>query len=205
MPQAAALADAIPDCHHGDAIGHHDRGVMRVQPVIERPPGQRRDRHTEPRRPSQLAGSVLVLLLKSTSANREEETMSSSDIASAPTAAAAYVIERRDGGIGGEDWSENFEGKEYGGAGISVILESTEKIGSGPRLHQHPYPETFIIRLGRALFTVGDRELIGSAGQILVVPANTPHKFSVLGPGRFESVNIHANDEFITEWLEPAK
>jgi len=131
--------------------------------------------------------------------------MSSSDIASATTAGAGYVIDRRDGGVGGEAWAENFEGKDYGGAGISVILESTETVGSGPRLHQHPYPETFIIRRGRALFTIGDRELIGSAGQILIAPANTPHKFSVLGPERFESVNIHANDEFITEWLEPAK
>lgn len=113
----------------------------------------------------------------------------------------AFVIERQDGTTGGEAWTDNFEGKPYD-ARVSIILESTETVGSGPRLHKHPYPETFVIRRGRALFTVGTEEVIGVAGQILVVPADTPHKFSVLGPDRFESVNIHANNEFITEWLE---
>src|SRR3954468_18292329 len=112
-----------------------------------------------------------------------------------------HVIDRQDGGTGGEEGAENTEGKPYG-AGISIILESTDRPGSGPRLHKHPYPETFIIRRGRAVFTVGTEEIEGSAGQIIVVPADTPHKFRTLGPDRFESVNIHANDEFITEWLE---
>jgi quercetin dioxygenase-like cupin family protein len=115
----------------------------------------------------------------------------------------AQVIDRKDGRSGGDGWNDNFEGKPYG-AGISVILESTETVGSGPRLHRHPYPETFIIRRGQALFTVGGQEIVGRAGQILVVPAGVPHKFSVLGPDYFESVNIHANDELVTEWLEPA-
>ncbi|MGI8870580.1 MAG: cupin domain-containing protein [Mycobacteriales bacterium] len=113
-----------------------------------------------------------------------------------------HVINRRDGVTGAARWDENFEGKPYG-AGISVIQESTDRAGSGPRLHRHPYAETFIIRAGKALFTVGTEEFVGAAGQILIVPASTPHKFRTLGPDRFESVNIHANDEFITEWLEP--
>ncbi|MBO0826266.1 MAG: cupin domain-containing protein [Streptosporangiales bacterium] len=117
------------------------------------------------------------------------------------TATPFHVIDRRDGGTGGEKWAENTEGKPYG-AGISIILESTDEPGSGPRLHKHPYPETFVIRRGRAVFTVGTEELEAHAGQILVVPADTPHKFRTLGPERFESVNIHANDEFVTEWLE---
>lgn len=115
-----------------------------------------------------------------------------------------HVINRADGVTGGEGWAENFQGRAYG-AGISVIQESTDQVGVGPRLHQHPYPETFIIRAGQALFTVGSEELVGSAGQILMVPANTPHKFQTLGPDRFESVNIHTSDEFITEWLEPGE
>ena len=39
-------------------------------------------------------------------------------------------------------------------------------------------------------------------GQILVVPAGTPHKFENLGPGPLETVDIHGNGKFITEWLE---
>ncbi|MEV4150702.1 cupin domain-containing protein [Amycolatopsis sp. NPDC049691] len=97
--------------------------------------------------------------------------------------------------------SENFEGRDVG-SGISVIRESTDVVGSGPRLHRHPYTETFVIIRGRARFTVGDAERDGGAGDVLVVPAGTPHKFAVLGPGVYEAVHIHESDHFITEWLE---
>lgn len=71
----------------------------------------------------------------------------------------------------------------------------------GPRLHQHPYAETFIIRRGSARFTIGGQEIIGNAGQVLVVPADTPHKF-VTGRGGYEAVHIHASPVFTTDWLE---
>lgn len=116
------------------------------------------------------------------------------------TAAGAYVINRRDGRADGEDWTENLEGKPYT-AGISIIQESTTEAGQGPRLHKHPYPETFIIRRGSALFTIGTEELVGRAGQIVVVPAETPHKFRTLDGG-YEAIHIHAADEFATDWLE---
>jgi mannose-6-phosphate isomerase-like protein (cupin superfamily) len=83
-----------------------------------------------------------------------------------------FVIDRSDGRDDGEDWTENYE-ELPGNASISIILESTTKAGVGPRLHQHPYAETFIIRRGSATFTVGSDQLEGRAGQILVVPANT--------------------------------
>jgi len=96
---------------------------------------------------------------------------------------------------------DNIEGAEYG-AGVSLILEDTDVDGSGPALHQHPYPETFVIHTGRALFTVADRQVVGEAGMVLVVPPFTPHKFAVIGPDRYRATHIHANDRFITEWLE---
>jgi mannose-6-phosphate isomerase-like protein (cupin superfamily) len=99
------------------------------------------------------------------------------------------------------DLDSDFEGHEFGSA-VSIIFEKTDKAGTGPRLHQHPYSETFVIRTGRALFTVGDQRLVGVGGQVLVVPAFTPHKFSVLGGGLYEAIHIHANDRFVTEWLE---
>jgi len=114
--------------------------------------------------------------------------------------ARGFVISRSDGRDDGEDWTENYE-ELPGGAGVSLILESTSKEGVGPRLHQHPYAETFLIRRGSATFTVGTEQLVGRAGQILVVPANTPHKFST-GPDGYEAVHIHANASFVTEWLE---
>jgi quercetin dioxygenase-like cupin family protein len=112
----------------------------------------------------------------------------------------AYVIDRADGVDDGEDWTEDYE-ELPGGANVSLILESTSKSGVGPRLHQHPYAETFIIRRGSATFTVGPDVVTAHAGQILVVPAQTPHKF-VTGPDGYEAVHIHANPRFVTEWLE---
>ncbi|MFI5610934.1 cupin domain-containing protein [Amycolatopsis sp. NPDC051903] len=97
--------------------------------------------------------------------------------------------------------TRNVEGHEVG-AGVSIIRESTDVEGSGPRLHSHPYRETFVIQRGRALFTIGDEQREGRAGDVLAVPAGVPHKFAVLGPGRYEAVHIHENDRFVTEWLE---
>ncbi|UNX53789.1 cupin domain-containing protein [Georgenia sp. TF02-10] len=88
------------------------------------------------------------------------------------------------------------------GAGVSVIFVSTDRDGAGPFLHEHPYAETFVIHAGQARFTVGEEELLGVAGQVIVVPAYTPHRFAVVGPGRFESTNIHASDRFVTTWLD---
>jgi mannose-6-phosphate isomerase-like protein (cupin superfamily) len=112
----------------------------------------------------------------------------------------AFTIDRADGRDDGEDWTENYQ-ELPGGAGISIILESTTQAGVGPRLHQHPCAETFFIRRGTATFTVGGETFEGHAGQILVVPANTPHKFAT-GPDGYEAVHIHANSEFVTDWLE---
>lgn len=111
-----------------------------------------------------------------------------------------FLIERSDGRDDGSDWTENYE-RLPGDANVSIILESTSRAGSGPRLHMHPYAETFLIRRGSATFTIGDETLEAHAGQILVVPANTPHAFTT-GPDGYEAVHIHANREFVTTWLE---
>jgi len=106
------------------------------------------------------------------------------------------------------DWltdPDRFRGEWQGGArgaNICVIANRIERAGGGPRLHKHPYTETFVIRSGRALFTIGGETIEASAGQILVAPANTPHKFENLGPGPLETVDIHESGTFITEWLE---
>jgi mannose-6-phosphate isomerase-like protein (cupin superfamily) len=114
------------------------------------------------------------------------------------------VIDRADGRADGENWTENYE-ELPGGAGVSLILESTSQEGVGPRLHRHPYAETFVIRRGSATFTIGAgdaaREVVGHAGQVIVVPAETPHRFRT-GPGGYEAVHIHASVRFVTQWLE---
>jgi mannose-6-phosphate isomerase-like protein (cupin superfamily) len=115
-----------------------------------------------------------------------------------------HVIDFRTGDNPTGRFLENIQGAAYG-AGVSIIFQDTDVDGSGPFLHQHPYSETFVISSGRALFTVADEQLVGEAGMVLVVPELTPHKFAVIGPDRFVSTNIHANDTFITVWLEGPK
>jgi hypothetical protein len=70
-------------------------------------------------------------------------------------------------------FDQNLEGY-VSGSEISIIQEYTDRAGSGPRLHQHPYSETFIVRRGAAHFWAGDEELVVSGGQVLVVPKLTP-------------------------------
>lgn len=88
------------------------------------------------------------------------------------------------------------------GANICLIFNYLDAPGGGPRLHKHPYAETFIIRQGRGLFTVGEDEIVAEVGQILVVPAGAPHKFTNLGPGPLETIDIHEKGAFATIWLE---
>ena len=116
------------------------------------------------------------------------------------TAVDGFVIDRADGRDDGEDWTGSYE-ELPGGAGISIILQSTDRAGIGPRLHRHPYAETFLIRRGSATFTVGTEQVEAHAGQMLVVPAGTPHMFRT-GAHGYEAVHIHASTRFVTEWLE---
>lgn len=111
-----------------------------------------------------------------------------------------YVIDRADGRDDGEDWTEEYQ-ELPGGANVSIILESTSQAGVGPRLHQHPYAETFVIQRGSATFNVGTERFGAHAGQVLIVPAQTPHTFST-GHQGYEAIHIHANSRFVTEWLE---
>jgi mannose-6-phosphate isomerase-like protein (cupin superfamily) len=95
-----------------------------------------------------------------------------------------------------------FEGKDYG-SGVSIYLVELTKVGAGPKLHKHPYAETWIIRGGNARFTVAGETVEASAGEILVGPAEVPHKFENLGPDALDIICIHPSDRFIQEDLEP--
>jgi mannose-6-phosphate isomerase-like protein (cupin superfamily) len=93
-----------------------------------------------------------------------------------------------------------FQGEEYG-AGISFLLVDNEP-GQGPRLHQHPYPETWVVRAGRVQVTAGEDEIEAGPGDVVVVEASTPHAFRNLGPGRLEIFCIHAAGRMVTDWLD---
>jgi len=94
-----------------------------------------------------------------------------------------------------EIWRGRFEGKDIG-TNVTVLFFSSDEIGAGPVLHVHPYDEVFIVRTGRALFTIGDQTIEAAAGDILLGPADVPHKFKNIGPGRLETTDIHLSDHF---------
>jgi len=93
-----------------------------------------------------------------------------------------------------------FEGEPYG-APISLFVDD-DAAGEGPRLHRHPYAETFVVHAGQARFTVGDEQLDAAAGDLLVVPAGAPHRFVAVGSERLRLVAIHGAPRMETEWLE---
>lgn len=88
------------------------------------------------------------------------------------------------------------EGKELR-TNITLIRFSTDVVGDGPTLHVHPYDEVFTITEGRARFTVGDQVIDAEAGDVVLGPANVPHGYQNLGPGRLDSLDIHLSPEWI--------
>ena len=111
------------------------------------------------------------------------------------------LIQRSDWATEADQWVGRFEGGDYG-TNVTILFFSSDTVGNGPSLHFHPYDEVFIVRQGRARFTVGGKIIDAEAGQIVFGPANVPHKFENLGPGRLETTDIHLNDRFIQTDLE---
>ena len=94
-----------------------------------------------------------------------------------------------------------FEGLDYQDTEVSFIWVNMPPGGS-VRLHKHPYQEIFIIQEGISTFTVGSTTLEAVAGQIIIVPADVPHKFMNNGQMQLKQIDIHISKEFITHWLE---
>jgi len=113
----------------------------------------------------------------------------------------ATVI-RRDA-LARPDRTAEFRGARHGAGDVSFIWV-VMRPGEGPRLHQHPYAETFIVLEGEATFTVGDEVIVAHPGDIVVGPANVPHRFVNSGPGVLRQIDIHDAPDFATEWLEEA-
>jgi mannose-6-phosphate isomerase-like protein (cupin superfamily) len=93
-----------------------------------------------------------------------------------------------------------FEGEPYG-SGVSFFLVNNEP-GAGPDLHKHPYAETWIVRSRVGRFTADGEELEARPGDIVVVGAETPHKFKNVGEERLDVICIHASPVMIQEDLE---
>ena len=95
--------------------------------------------------------------------------------------------------------THRLEGHEYG-AGVSFFLVDYPP-GRGNDLHRHPYAEVFVVQDGEASFTVGEGTVAGSAGDVVVVPAGTAHRFQASGEGNLRMTCIHASGTMESEWL----
>jgi mannose-6-phosphate isomerase-like protein (cupin superfamily) len=89
-----------------------------------------------------------------------------------------------------------FEGRHHGGAEVSFFVTDAPP-GRGPVLHLHPYPEVFIVEQGEATFTAGEEQTVVGAGHVVVVPAETPHRFENTGEGTLHVVSIHPSGEVV--------
>ena len=99
----------------------------------------------------------------------------------------------------GTGWK--FEGSNFTGTDVSFfIIEAAP--GKGAKLHQHPYEEIFINLEGKATFTVGNEKMEIEAGNVVIVPPNTPHKFVNTGDGILRQVDIHPVKQMIQTNLE---
>ena len=94
-----------------------------------------------------------------------------------------------------EGMSYEFVGEAHGAPFSAYIV--TAKPGQGPPLHTHPYVEVAFTIEGSVTIMVGDEERDVQAGAILVIPANTPHRFVNSGQTILRQVDVHASPTFI--------
>ena len=91
--------------------------------------------------------------------------------------------------------SHEFVGETHGAPVSAYIVNA--RPGQGPPLHTHPYVEIAFTLEGSAMIIVGDEEREVTAGGIVVIPANTPHRFVNSGAGVLRQIDVHASPQFI--------
>jgi mannose-6-phosphate isomerase-like protein (cupin superfamily) len=93
--------------------------------------------------------------------------------------------------------------KGHPGVASSLYL-LTAPPGRGPKLHRHEYDEVIVVLEGAGTVYIGDQQRGIAAGDIVAVPARTPHRFVNTGDTPLRQVDVHASPEFRQENLEPA-
>jgi len=96
--------------------------------------------------------------------------------------------------------SREFRGEREGAPMSAYIVNA--KPGQGPPLHTHPYVEVIFMLEGNAKVTIGDETREAKAGDIAIVPANTPHRFVNSGQTVLRQIDVHASPKFIQANLE---
>jgi len=96
--------------------------------------------------------------------------------------------------------SYEFVGETQGAPFSAYIVNA--KPGQGPPLHTHPYVEVPFTLEGCATITVGDETRGVQSGGIVIIPANTPHRFVNSGKTILRQIDVHASPKFIQTNLE---
>jgi mannose-6-phosphate isomerase-like protein (cupin superfamily) len=112
---------------------------------------------------------------------------------------AIRFLKQRD--LPASNFSRELIGADHGGVSASVIFVDAEP-GRGPRLHQHPYAELFFVLEGEGTFSDGSHERVVGAGEVVIVPPDTPHAFVNSGSERLRQIDVHLSSTFETDWLD---
>jgi quercetin dioxygenase-like cupin family protein len=96
--------------------------------------------------------------------------------------------------------SYEFVGETQGAPFSAYIVNA--KPGQGPPLHKHPYVEVAFTIEGCATLTVENEQREVKAGGIVVIPANTPHRFVNSGNTLLRQIDVHASATFVQTNLE---
>jgi quercetin dioxygenase-like cupin family protein len=91
--------------------------------------------------------------------------------------------------------SHEFVGEAQGAPFSAYIVNA--RPGQGPPLHTHPYVEVAFTLEGCATITVGNEEREVTTGGIVVIPAETPHRFVNSGDTVLRQIDVHASPTFI--------
>lgn len=91
--------------------------------------------------------------------------------------------------------SYDFVGEAHGSPVSAYIVSAPP--GKGPPWHTHPYVEIAFTLEGCVAITVGDETREVKAGGIVVIPANTPHRFVNSGDTVLRQIDIHASPRFV--------
>ncbi len=59
-----------------------------------------------------------------------------------------------------------------------------------------------VVQEGRATCFAGDEQREVKPGDVIVIPAGTPHGFVNTGDTPLRQIDIHANPQLITEWID---
>lgn len=114
--------------------------------------------------------------------------------------AAPEVVHAADLLLTATSRTRRFVGAAHG-SGISYFFVDYE-LGQATDLHWHPYPETWIVLEGEATLTIGDQQLVATAGDTATVPTGVWHRFVNRSEARLKMLCIHASPVIIQTWAD---